>query len=184
KLLHDLCTRLDRNRFHITICLLRRQGDFVDMMFRDFPGDVSAFDLGSPLRWWKVLELIRFLKRKRFDVIQAFGFRSDLISRMVKFGTSKPSLIGFVPNPELPNAKLKALTNYFSSGLVDRFWADCEYRSRHGSAKLRIPAEKIGVIYPGIDSTAPADPSAVRTELNISPDTPVVGAVGNLRFVK
>jgi glycosyltransferase involved in cell wall biosynthesis len=71
---------------------------------------------------------------------------------------------------------------------VATYWADCQDRAAFGVRQLGIPAEKIKVIYPGVDrdqKSAPTETNrAIRDELGMAREAPLVASLGNLRFKK
>lgn len=188
KMVQDLFLNLDKNRFDTTVCLLRSKGKFIDMMLQAPRGQVHLFDLSSPYGVFNTFRLMRFLRSGRFDVIHAFGLKGDLITRMMKLLGLKAALVSCVANPDYSNSLIKALTNKISGHLTDTFWADCRFRAADGVKRSNIPQEKIRVIYAGLDAEYLRhefeDGNSVKQELNIPFDSPVIGSVGDLRFIK
>lgn len=188
KTIYQLCQRLDPNRFDVSVCLLRRDGPFVELMIREFDERVRIFDLRWPFKLSVLPELMRYLRRTNPDIIHAFGFKADVVSRWLRLGQPRPVLVSAVANPALPHAGWRRWLNRATGQQVDVYWADCRARAQLGIRRLAVPADKVKVIHTGIEHESNGvfhnSESAVRFGLGIDAEAPIIASVGNLRFIK
>jgi len=97
------------------------------------------------------------------------------------FRKGSPTIFSCVANPDLAHSVSRRIWNLISARSVDSFWADCRYRADQGIRRGGIPSRKIEVIYPGIDMDE-FSPAPDHAPVNGS--FPIIGCVGNLRFIK
>lgn len=188
KTIYQLCQRLDPTHFDLSVCMLRREGPFVELMIRQFDERVRTFDLSWPFKPDVLQELMRYLRQTNPDIIHAFGFKADVVSRWLRSGRSRPALVSAVANPALPHTGWRRWLNQTTGRHVDVYWADCQARAQLGIRRLAMPPDKVKVIYTGIEhgsnGACNTDEPAVRIELGIDAGAPVIASVGNLRFIK
>lgn len=187
KLIFDLARLLHGDRFDVEVLFLGGSGRFVDSMRRAYGGRVHVFHV----KWWDVRELWRVLRCLRAidaEVIQCFGFRSDLICRLYRLTLARPCLVSGVSATSLPHVRIRRWLNRWTGRWVSAWWADCRARADFGVEQLGIPGDRIEVIHPAVD--APDDPELpmharrVRERLAVAEDAQMVLTVGNLRHVK
>jgi glycosyltransferase involved in cell wall biosynthesis len=89
-------------------------------------------------------------------------------------------LFSCVANPDLAHSASRRIWNLISANSVDSFWADCRFRAEQGIRRGGIPANKIKVIYPGVDTQ---EFSPIGKKPSEKP-FPVIGCLGNIRFIK
>ena len=150
-----------------------------------------AWSPGADLRAF--LELRRILARERFDLVHTHNPKPGVLGRLAARATGTPCVVNTVhglyatPQDRLPK-RLAVLT----AERVARWCSDLElYQSEEDLAWARriglVPARKSRLLGNGTDVSV-FDPSAVpaervaalRAELGIPPDAPVVGTVGRL----
>lgn len=186
KLLETLIQNLDRHRFEPRLVLLAGGEPFARRLAGLGLPEVDVFDLRSP-RPGELARLLAHLRRFRPQVLHAFGFRSDVVSRVFWRCLGRPALVSTVANPDLARPFWVRWLNRMSLRHVSFFWADCQARAGAGP-RLGIAAEQIRVIYPGVEipSTEPSEEARlrVRTDLGLTPDALLILLASNLRFIK
>jgi glycosyltransferase involved in cell wall biosynthesis len=126
---------------------------------------------------------MRFFRRERIDIVHSFFFDSAVLGTMSGRLARTPVKIlsrrdmGFWETP----AKRRVMK--LVSRMSDRLLVNSESVRRRIVEDEGVPAEKIDVIYNGID-TKPFDKGAPRAQsrakFNIADNSPVVGIVANL----
>jgi len=185
-MLYFLCRELDRSTFDLTICFLRRSGRFQELITHELADRVRIYKADG-YDWLPAGRIMTFLKNENFDLIHAFGFRSDLLCRMLSYTNVQTKICSTIPNPDLPNLWFKKIASRWISQIVSVYWADCHYRSQVGTSRLFIPPQKVKVIYPGVSCDLmhePVDSTRIRSELHIPVDAPFLCSLGNLRSIK
>lgn len=192
RLLFHLARDLDRERFDPHVILLAGRGRFVERMSAIGNTPVYVFDLhsGRAALGKSLIELpqlVWLLRRLRPGLIHAFGFKGDLLSRLLHRSLGRPALASTVANPELAHLRAVSWLNRIKSTRVGAFWADCRARAREAE-RLGIPASKVRVIYPGVE--APPEPgqagtrSRVRRDLGLGDAARLILLAGDLREIK
>ncbi len=175
----------DHHGCDVSAILNGEKGALVDR-FRaaGIPVQVADFDfvtnLGQLRLWRRVIDLVRLLRRERFDVIQTHLFHSMVVGRIAAWIAGVPVRFSMIAGP----IQLEA----YGTRWIDRLtcWADttiiasCEY-TRTLYRRLGVAKGRLTLIYYGPDdrkfdpaAIAPAD---LRGEFGWAPDTPLIGMV-------
>jgi glycosyltransferase involved in cell wall biosynthesis len=175
----------DRHGYDVSVILNGEKGTLVDRFHAaGIPVQVAGFDFISNLGLFqlrrKVIDLVRLLRRERFDVIQTHLFHSMVVGRIAAWIADVPVRFSMIPGP----IHLEA----YGSRWIDKFtcWADtmiiasCEY-TRTLYRRLGVAKDRLALVYYGPDETkfdpAAIAPADLRGEFGWAPDTLLIGMV-------
>ena len=182
KALYELVTRLDKGRFEVAVGCLTGRG-VVGEWLADAGVEVEYFEMRG---WWDAcawVRLRRALKGFRPQVVHAFLFHANLMSRLVAVGLGVERVISSVrvEEPRRCHLWLDRLTR----GLVDRMTCVSASTRDYTHRRMRIPREKLVVIPNGIDpERCSLRVLAPLQEWQIPDNAPVVGVIGRLHEQK
>jgi len=183
-----LATGLDRGRFELAAILpepgvLGGRLQALGVPVHTVP---LAARLVSPSA---LLALARVLRRERPAIVQSHGARTNVYTRLAARLARVPVILSTVHNSlfdyEVGGARRRAyvLAERLTSPLADRIVAVSGAVERDLIERYRIRADRVVTIRNGIDADRfrpSRPPAAVREELALAPDAPVVGVVGRL----
>ncbi|MBI2843798.1 MAG: glycosyltransferase family 4 protein [Armatimonadetes bacterium] len=133
--------------------------------------DVRTGGIGGKLNIISVLRLLRLVRKERIDIINSHLSTAGLISSVAGRLAGVPVV-----------ATVHALNTATCFRLAHRVIAVSNAVKKHVVGQ-GIPAERISVIYPGVDMAAfsrNGNADSIRRELGIPPGAPVVGMVAHL----
>ncbi len=186
-MLLKLLERIDRSRFDVHVISLATLGD-IGPHIQALGIGVEALGmrggLPSPLRF---LRLVRRLRALRPDVVQTWMYHADLLGGLAARWTGLRRVVWGIRNTNLDSDKTKWTTRAvvrLCSGLSTRLpvrIVSCSDAAVRVHAALGYDAGKMRVIPNGFDLSrfVPDAPmrTAVRAELGLAGDAPLVGMV-------
>ncbi|MCX8045021.1 MAG: glycosyltransferase, partial [Desulfobacterota bacterium] len=168
-------------RGHRVVCVFNDRGTITDtfapLLTAGIP--VYRFPMQKLKKYYGMLRFRQFVKGQGFDVIHAHRFRALRFVLAATRGMTIPALVGDRKNsfPIPPSwARL------YGSSRVDCIVVNARIIQELLVATGKVPPEKIALIYNGVDLDQfhpGVDGSAVRKELGIGTDTPLVGMIAN-----
>ncbi len=175
-----LAKGLPRDRFRVEVATLTRMGP-LESELRASGILVTAIGkrlkLDPPALW----RLIRFLKSKRFDVIQTWIFAANTYGRIAAKAAGVPVVVTTEMAVDLWKSQANLAVDRYLSRWTDRVVGNSEavvdfYR------KAGIPANRLEMIFSGIDPAEPptVDPAQIRRELGFPEDSPLLLFAGRL----
>jgi len=181
----NVANRLAPGEFKSSVCCLKFGGEFVARLR---PDTIAVHEMGlakgnDP---WLPLRLARLFRRTRTDVVHTrnaeafyYGFLGARLAGVARIVHSEH---GRTFDDRAIRYRIQRL---FSRG-TDRIFAVTEQLRRDLVSHVGIPAERIEVLYNGVDFTrfVPADPKLTRARLGIAENVLLVGSVGRLVAVK
>ncbi len=183
KQLVDLICHLDKNRFEIFLYCLRSSSYFSHI---ELPCTKKVLGVPSLLSRNGLRKLYKFsqeLRYRKIDIIQGFFFDSTLfgviaakLAGRVKIIASKRDL-GYWYTPRLLKI-LRLLSKFIDAYLVNSIAV-----KNTVAGEERVPADKIEVIYNGIDppiQQSDFEKAALKAKLGIRENEAIVGIVANL----
>ena len=182
-----LLEHLDRGMFEPWLCCLRA-GDWIR---RNSPCPV--YELGfrsflSPGTYLKLFRFYRFLKEKKFDIVQTFsrdgriaGVLAGRLARADAVIDTRRNFGHWYTKREL--LIVKVLNRFCNAFIVNSVAVKERTMEKEG-----IPGEKVHVVYNGIDFDGVRENALrnglFRERIGLDIDGPVVVSVANLRAVK
>ena len=172
----------------VQLCVLRNT-EWLAAMQLPFPVKYlklhSFFSLGGLAEAWR---LRRWLKQERFDLLQTFFVDSNIAGPILGKSAGVHVVLGSRRNLNHWTSRATRLLQRFSNLFVTRLVANCQAVKLTIAQEERFPAEKIDVVYNGldVDSFRPNVPLRMETRkrLGISDDEVLVGNVSTLRPIK
>ena len=174
-----LAKGLPRDRFHVEVATLTRLGAFeAELSAAGIP--VTTIGKRFKLDLLSLAQLTRFLKARKFDVVQTWIFAANTYGRVAARLAEVPVIVVAEMAVDLWKGR--------SERFIDRClstWCDRLVGNSHAVVdfyrKLGVPDNRLVMIYSGIaDESLAVDSHGVRTELGIAPEAPLVLFAGRL----
>jgi glycosyltransferase involved in cell wall biosynthesis len=179
-LLVNLVRRIDRARFAPEIVCLKEAGPLGETLSAEMPvySDLLAgkFDLRVLPRLWKLMH------SPRAGAVITVGAGDKMFwGRLAARLAGVPVVASALHSTGWPDGVGKL--NRLLTPWTDAFIGVADAHARHLVENEGFPAEKVHTIHNGVDCErfAPQDAAAVRAELEIAADAPVVGILAALR---
>jgi len=180
----QVAARLDRNRFESILCASRRTDEpLLDRELAEAGVEVLALGRRSKLdvRAWR--PLVRRLDE--VDVVHAHMFGSNVWGTVLGRLKRVPVVVAHEHTWSFQGQPLRRLLDRELVGrLADAFIAVAEEDRRKMIEVEGVDPDKIRLIPNGIADPEPGDGEAVRRELGIPENAPVIGVVCELRAQK
>ena len=193
-----LAERLPRDRFAIDFVVLTGPGEYDDRA-RSAGATiqyVGATPQGSASsgsrvarRGGKLMRYAQVARRRRYDIVDAWLYPSDILAALLRPLTGTPIVIGGRRNvdPQDRFGPLERPVALLAGRLTDAVVANSRQAARHAIHQDHVDPRKVRVIHNGVDALPePTDEArrALRHELGIADDEVAVGCVANLLPVK
>jgi glycosyltransferase involved in cell wall biosynthesis len=175
-----LAKGLPRDRFRVEVAALTRLGPLKGELEA---AEVPVTALGKRLKLDPValFRLVRFLKSRRFDVVQTWIFAANTYGRVAAHLAGVPIVI----TTEMAVDLWKGKTERFVDRRLAR-WCDRLVGNSHAVVdyyrSLGVPEDRLALIYSGIAEEEPprVDRAAIRTEFGFAADAPMAFFAGRL----
>jgi glycosyltransferase involved in cell wall biosynthesis len=154
---------------------------------------MHAVDVRSRLGVRRTGQLVKLVRRERVDLIHAMGARADVSARLAGWLTGVPVVSTIAMFPERYDVGVLRRAAYGAAGrITERL---CTALIAESAAIARVLVERHGMppgrvtcIYRGVEletyRPAARQAEAIRGELGLALDAPVVGTVGRLVYQK
>jgi glycosyltransferase involved in cell wall biosynthesis len=176
-----LAAGLPRGRFRVEAAALTRLGPLAaDLEAAGVPVTlIGKRHKADPIA---LVRLARFLKDRKFDVVQTWIFAANVYGRLAARRARVPVVVTAEMAVDLWKGRAQLAIDRKLAAWTDRVVGNSRAVAEFYRTEAGIPAEKLAVIPSGIgDDEPPAvDPRAVRAELGIAPDAPVALFAGRL----
>lgn len=166
-----------------------RGTEWLNLETSSLPVHFAGFrSLSRPDGWAALLELVRWMRRQRFDILQTFFVESNLLGPWLGRLARIPVVLGSRRNMNYWMSGRTALFQSFSNKLATRLVANCEAVKKVIAQTERTSLGKIDVIYNGVDLSAftadAAERERVRRKFGITEAQVLVGSISTLRPIK
>jgi L-malate glycosyltransferase len=132
--------------------------------------------------------LVRWMRAKRFDVVQTFFIEANILGPVLVRFAGVPLILGSRRNLNYWMKPHHLILQRISNRFVSRLVANCEAVRQRVAAMERFPLDRIDVVYNSIDADQfrpnPEIRRRMRNELQIGEERVVIGNVSTLRSVK
>ncbi len=179
-LLVNFVRGLDRGRFAPEIVCLKERGPLGEELAAEMPVHAHLlsykFDLRVLGRLW------RLMRSPRADAVITVGCGDKMFwGRLAAQLAGVPVIASALHSTGWPDGVGRL--NRLLTRWTDAFIGVAEAHGRHLVENERFPADKVAVIYNGVDTArfAPRDSTAIRQSLGIAADAPVIGILAALR---
>jgi glycosyltransferase involved in cell wall biosynthesis len=170
----DLIELLNKNLFDIKVVTIIEKGILAEELEK-IGIEVVHLQKKGRLGLWLVLQLIKFLRREKPDIVHTHLFGGDTWGRTAAILARVPVIISTEHNTNLDEGWTKRKVKKFFSFFTKKIVAVSEAVRNYSVAVDHIKAKKITVIPNGIDISQFAD----ITEKKFS-NPPVIGVIGRL----
>jgi len=175
--------RLDRSRFDLEICCLVQGGIYLESVRRSGV-TVHVLNKRGPADPIMLVRLVWLMRRRRFQIVHSFMFTANLWARIAAIAAGVPIRIAAERNVDDWKGPVRRWLDRRLARWSSKVVAVSTKVEHYCRDRIGIPAEKLMTIRNGIpcESPAPLERSreAIRTELGLALDAPVVIQVGRL----
>jgi len=134
---------------------------------------------------YRIGQICRLARLKRARIIHTFFEKSEVVGWLTSRFSPIPIWVTSRRDLGFKRKKIYREIFKFSSRSCERVIANCLAVKNQAVREENLPAEKIEVIYNGLDLPQyemALQNGSLRTELGLSPETPLVGMVANFNF--
>lgn len=184
-LLLNLIRRLDRHRVQPELCCLKELGPLGEELAREIPTHAQLIGGKYDIRVWG--RLSRLFRARRIDAVITVGAGDKMFwGRLAARSAQVPVVLSALHSTGWPDGVGRL--NRLLTPITDGFIGVAAPHGEHLIQNERFPAEKVFVIPNGVDVDRfrpRADcRAALRKELGVAEDAPLVGIVAALRHEK
>ncbi len=184
-LLVNMLRKMDPDVIRPEVVCLKEPGPLGEAIAEEFP--VHSQLIGGKWDATVVLRLARLIRRRRADVVVTVGAGDKMFwGRLAAFAAGVPVIAAALHSTGWPDGVGRL--NRWLTPITDAFIAVADSHGRFLNDFERFPRGKIHVIRNGVDCDrfvpCEANRGAVRRELGLAEDTPLVGIVAALRSEK
>lgn len=181
----NVANGLAADEFRSSVCCLKFGGEFVARLRPDAIA-VHEMGLAKGNDPWLPLRLARLFRRTRTDVVHTRNAESFYYGFLGAKLAGIPHIVHSEHGRTFDDRAIRYRVQRLFSRGTERIFAVTEQLRRDLVAHVGIPAQRIEVLYNGVDFArfAPADPHLTRARLGIPADVLLVGSVGRLAAVK
>ena len=187
RMLIHLLSRMDRSRFDAIVCSLVGKGDLT-IKIRELGFSAENLELSHPLQFGKIRSLYRLMKTRRFNLIQIYGLRAEVIGRPLAKMARIPVVLSSIRSPDPWRKWYHVLLDRLILCWADFFVSNSDAGRRSRIQREKYPPGRIQVIYNGIpDPPAYSDQEKkiFRQSYGVPQDAfPIIAHVANLRVMK
>lgn len=177
KALFELATRLDRERYAVSVGSLTDEGEVAGRL-RDAGVDVFSIGMRHTLCPFAALRLRRELRKRRPQLLHCFLFHANLAGRLVGRWAGVPLIMNSVRVEEQRASHLRL--DRMTRGRVDLEVCVSESTRRYTAQHARMPQDKLAVVPNGIDLARFDDVPDTPTDWGLDAPGPVIAWVGRL----
>jgi glycosyltransferase involved in cell wall biosynthesis len=174
-----LAKGLPRDRFRVEVAALTRLGAFESELIA---AGIPVTSIGKRLKVdpLALARLVRFLKTRRFDVVQTWIFAANTYGRVAARLAGVPVVVVAEMAVDLWKGRSERLTDRRLAT-----WCDQLVGNSHAVVDfyrgLGVPGDRLAMIYSGTDDEPPVvDRRAIRAELGFDAEAPLVLFAGRL----
>jgi glycosyltransferase involved in cell wall biosynthesis len=175
-----LAKGLPRDRFRVEVATLTRQGPLeAELSAAGIP--VTAIGKQFKFDPMALARLARFMKARKFDVVQTWIFAANTYGRVAARWARVPVVVVAEMAVDLWKGRSERLIDHWLLGWCDRVVGNSQavvdfYRKRG------VPEARLAMIYSGTadEETPEVDPCAIRAEFGFEASAPLVLFAGRL----
>jgi glycosyltransferase involved in cell wall biosynthesis len=179
--------KYDRRKLSPLVCSLSDKGEIGREIEESGIEVIPLKKLGHQFNWTIVRDIYKLIKTRDVKIVRTHQYHANLYGRLAAWLAKVPCIVASVHNVYTQDKKLhRRIINRFLSGFTDRVVAVSETVKRDIVKYDGLRADKVTVIYNGIDAQRFFNISgnSMRANLRIPPEAPVIGTVGRLTIQK
>jgi glycosyltransferase involved in cell wall biosynthesis len=183
----ELCLYVDPDRFDRSLCVTRPTAhvagaDASLSRLRDAGVEVVLLERRGRLDVRPLGRLLSQLRKRPVDVVHAHKFGSNMWASMLGHAAGVPVVIAHEHTWSFEGQPLRRVADrHVVARFSDAVIAVSEADRRRMVAEIRMPEERVVLIYNGIDGDGSGDGERVRRELGLPPGAPVLIQTATLR---
>jgi glycosyltransferase involved in cell wall biosynthesis len=185
----QLVEKIDRERFDLTVVCLEST-EWVEHQFDLAPLTVLGIRLSPhPRVLQQIWSFSRLLRQKNYDIVQTYFRDANIVGILAASLAGVDVIVSARRGIAIWNNQADLLFLKWLNRRVTRFVANSRATRDRYSRVEGIEKERMEVIYNGLDparfrARGETSRNAVREEIGLPPEAPVVGMVANLRREK
>jgi len=179
--------KYDKSRFSPFVCSLSDKGPIGIEIEKLGIEVVTVNKLRNRFDWSIVKDVCRIIKEKDISIVRTHQYHANLYGRLAAKKARVPCIVASVHNVYTRDRKLhRRLLNRYLARFTDKVVAVSGAVKDDIMKYDALKEDKLEVICNGvdIDRFSKIDCSALKSELNIPPEVPVIGTVGRLTLQK
>jgi len=179
-LLMNLVRRLDPHRFAPEIACLKQLGPLGELLAEEMP--VHSHLLANKFDLRILPRLGKLFRSRKIDAVVTVGAGDKMFwGRLAARLAGVPVVMSALHSTGWPDSIGRL--NRLLTPLTDAFIGVADAHAEHLITHEKFPRDKVHTIYNGIDTEVfvPGDGNALRQELGIPTETPIVGILAALR---
>jgi glycosyltransferase involved in cell wall biosynthesis len=179
--------KYDRRKLSPLVCSLSDKGEIGREIKESGIEVIPLKKLGHQFNWTIVRDIYKLIKTRDVKIVRTHQYHANLYGRLAAWLAKVPCIVASVHNVYTQDKKLhRRIINRFLSGFTDRVVAVSETVKRDIVKYDGLRADKVTVIYNGIDAQRFFNISgnSIRANLGIPLEAHVVGTVGRLTIQK
>lgn len=182
-----LVQRMDRQQFESHIAFWHEAGP-ISREFKSLGFPVTVLNW-RPSHTVRVLaRLAALLRRERFDLVQVYGLKANLMVRPVAALLGRPLFVTAQRSIDADRRPWHSWADRLTSFLVDLYLCNCQAAADILARRERISTAKLAVVHNGLDPqpflASLKEREVMRAELGVQPGVPLICVVANLRAPK
>ena len=186
---YELVKGLDKNRYQPVICSLTSQGTYIDKLRAE---GIRVVVIGNRLRQipWKLIKLVRLIRREKFDIVQNVMFTASAIGTIVALACRVPVVINCIRSLGFLHYGYRRPVKRILYKMSDCVIANSEQTKALLIKRQIAQAAKIHTVYNGVDldrfhpAGNPNSLAEKKTAIGIGEHFPIIGMIANLNPVK
>jgi glycosyltransferase involved in cell wall biosynthesis len=185
RVIMELCRKVDRSRYHLSICCIGRRGPLADIMEAEGVEVIVCEDQRRVAKYLRGFELARIFRQRKVDLIHAHHTPA-LIDSTIGAQLARIPLITTDHCKAYPTSRRWQLLEKHASRFAEKVVAVSEHSKGDLIRYQGIDAERLQVIYNGLDLklARQESPESLRRELGLSPEHVVMCTAARLEDQK
>lgn len=181
----ELCRHVDPSSYRLSICCIGQRGPLADVMEAEGVNVLVCQNQTRAAKYMRGLELARLFREHDVDLIHSHHTPALIDSTVGARLTGRP-LVHTDHGKLYPTSWRWRMLEQTASRFTEKVVAVSEYSQRDLVNQQGIAADKVEVIYNGLDLTPTRSASldAVRRELGAAPDDFIIGTAARLEEQK
>lgn len=179
----SILSQFDRSKFEITVCFLYQGGPISDLYRAQ---GIRVHNLGNGVSLASIWRLWKLLSRTRFDLIEIYGLRMNVIGRLIGRLTGHRLIVTLQRSVDPWRRFWHIWLDRLTSHWVTLYVSNTISAATRLQIKEKIRSTKIKVIENGVNTSVynQAQRGLIRAEFNIDPSRLVITCVANFKEVK
>ncbi len=183
----ELVKNFDRSKIDPVICSLSHEVPLAKNL-PDPDNELVVVEKKGRFDVSTVARLAEVMRARKVDVAHAFLFDAEIATRLAARRAGVPVVIASERNTDYKRPLIHVLFQWLTRSMYDAMIANSEAGKRFNMRTLKLAKEKIYVVRNGIDidlfQPDFAGRRAVRAELGVADEAPVVGMIASFKRQK